>query len=201
VADKANAVLPVASNSRDGSAASDKEGRAAAVQISTTRFGLVTIEPGDILHFPGGLLGLEDCHRWVLLADGENEALAWLQSTSRPEVALAVVHPKRFVPQYQLRVGRRDLEPLALSSLADAEVLAIVSSHHDMLTLNLKAPLVINLPRRLGRQVITESDATVHHAVAQQTVAEHALAHPGVVQRTLNPPTLIPSTTSLKRVA
>src|SRR5262245_60836702 len=137
------------------------------MQISTTRFGLVTIEPGDILHFPGGLLGLEDCHRWVLLADGENTALAWLQSTSRPEVALAVVHPKRFVPQYQLRVARRDLEPLALGNLADAEVLAIVSSHHDDLTLNLKAPLLINVPRRLGRQVISESDTTTQHMLVQ----------------------------------
>jgi flagellar assembly factor FliW len=164
----------------------DKEGRAAAMQISTTRFGLVTIQPGDILNFPGGLLGLEDCHRWVLLADAENDALAWLQSTSQPEVALAVVHPKRFVPQYQLRIARRDLEPLALSSLADAEVLAIVSSHQGDLTLNLKAPLVINVSRRLGRQVITESDATVHHSI---------------VERTLSPPQRIPSTTGLKRVA
>jgi len=165
------------------------------MQISTTRFGLVTIEPGDILHFPGGILGLEDCHRWVLLADGDNEALAWLQSTSRPEVALAVVHPKRFVPQYQLRVGRRDLEPLSLTTLADAEVLAIVSSHQDDLTLNLKAPLVINVSRRLGRQVITESDATVQHTLLQQSPVQRPN-----VQRTVSSP-LIPSTTSLKRVA
>jgi flagellar assembly factor FliW len=141
----------------------------------------VTIQPNDILHFPGGLLGLEQCHRWVLLADGDNDALAWLQSTSRPEVALAVVHPKRFVPQYQLRVGRQDLAPLALSSLADAEVLSIVSQHHDALTLNLKAPLVINLPRRLGRQVVCEGDAAV----------QYSLSSTG----------LIPSTTSLRRVA
>jgi flagellar assembly factor FliW len=122
--------------------------------------------------------------------------LAWLQSTARPEVALAVVHPKRFVPNYQLRIGRRDLAPLALTSLADAEVLVIVSSHHDDLTLNLKAPLVINVSRRLGRQVITESDATVQHSVVQHGTMQHS-----IVERTLRPPHLIPSTTSLKRVA
>jgi flagellar assembly factor FliW len=163
-----------------------KEGRAAAVQISTTRFGSVTIQPEDVLHFPGGLPGLEECHRWVLLADGDNEALAWLQSTSRPEVAFAVVHPKRFVPQYQLRVARRDLEPLALANLADAEVLAIVSSHEDDLTVNLRAPLVINVPRRLGRQVIAESDAGVQHLL---------------VQPTLSHPKLTSLATSLRRVA
>jgi flagellar assembly factor FliW len=136
------------------------------MQISTTRFGRITIQPDDILHFPGGLLGLEDCRRWVLLADLENDALAWLQSTSRPEVALAVVHPKRFVPHYQLRVAKRDLEPLALGSLADAEVLAIVGSGDDELTLNLKAPLVLNLSRRLGRQVITEADSMLRQSLA-----------------------------------
>ena len=78
-------------------------------------------------------------------------------------------------------------------------MLAIVSSHQDDLTLNLKAPLVINVPRRLGRQVITESDATVQHSLVQQNLVQNLVQHPSV-QRTLGSP-LIPSTTSLKRVA
>lgn len=145
------------------------------MQISTTRFGLVAIQPEDILHFPEGMLGLEGCQRWVLLADSGNDALAWLQSTSRPEIALAVVHPKRFVPDYQLHVARRELEPLELASLAEAEMLAVVNAHGGELTLNLKAPLVINVSRRLGRQVIADGNARVRHEVGKTTLPAAAM--------------------------
>ena len=76
------------------------------MKISTTRFGNLTIEDGDVLTFVDGLIGMEDCRRWVLLADAHNSALGWLQSLDRPEVALGVVSPRRFVPDYQVRVAR-----------------------------------------------------------------------------------------------
>jgi flagellar assembly factor FliW len=135
------------------------------MQISTSRFGFLTVQPEEIITFPAGILGLEDCHRWVLLADGDNPALAWLQSASHGEVALAVVNPRRFVPNYVLRVSRRDLDPLHVAGVNDAEILAIVGCHNDVMTLNLKAPLVINVERRLGRQVVVEGEAAVRYAL------------------------------------
>src|SRR5580698_8792159 len=92
----------------------DEKSSGPAMDIQTTRFGAVTIEAEDILVFPTGLMGLEDCQHWVLLADAQNDALGWLQSTSRPEVALAVVTPRRFVPDYQVRIVRSELTPLAI---------------------------------------------------------------------------------------
>jgi flagellar assembly factor FliW len=66
---------------------------------------------------------------------------------------LAVVSPRRFVPDYQVRVGRTQLNGLEMNAPDDACVLAILARHQGQLTLNLKAPLVINLDGRLGRQV------------------------------------------------
>jgi flagellar assembly factor FliW len=133
------------------------------MQIQTTRFGFLEMEPDAILTFPCGVLGLEDCRQWVLLADAHNEALAWLQSVSRPDIALAVVSPRRYVPAYQVRVSRAELKSLHLKDLRQAEVLVIVSRNEYDLTLNLKAPLVINLERRLGRQVISNGDQLVQY--------------------------------------
>ncbi len=76
------------------------------MQVQTTRFGTVEMRAEDVLLFPNGLLGMEDCRQWVLLADAQNDALGWLQSLTRAEVALAVVSPRRYVPDYQLRVSR-----------------------------------------------------------------------------------------------
>ena len=52
------------------------------MKIDTTRFGALEMQPEDVLHFPGGMLGLEDCRDWVLLADAENDALGWLHGLS-----------------------------------------------------------------------------------------------------------------------
>lgn len=128
------------------------------MQILTTRFGVLEIEADDLISFPNGLFGLEDCRDWVLLADAQNDALGWLQCTSRPEIALAVVSPRRFVPSYQLKALRSDLMPLDLRAVDDAQVLAVVGKNERGITLNLKAPLVINIEKRLGRQVVSNVD-------------------------------------------
>jgi flagellar assembly factor FliW len=139
--------------------------------VKTTRFGTLEVDPADVLVFPAGLVGLEACREWVLLADAQNEALAWLQSATRPELALAVVSPRRFVLDYQLRVYRSELAPLALESLEQAQVLAIVSHGEQGVCLNLRAPLVINLPRRLGRQVIANGDVPLQYPLASHAAS------------------------------
>jgi flagellar assembly factor FliW len=133
------------------------------MNISTTRFGNLTIEEADVLTFIDGLIGMEECQRWVLLADAENSALAWLQSLERPEVALGVVSPRRFVPDYQVRVAKREIAPLGLDNPSDAQVLAIISNAGGTLTLNLKAPLVVHLTSRVGRQIVARDDHAVQH--------------------------------------
>jgi flagellar assembly factor FliW len=133
------------------------------MQIHTTRFGCLEVDPDSVICFPAGMLGLEDCRQWALLADVHNPALGWLQCTTRGDVALAVVSPRRYVPGYQLRLSRGELAPLQLTDVAHAEVLAIVSRNHQTMTLNLKAPLVINAEKRLGRQVIANGDLPVQY--------------------------------------
>ncbi len=125
------------------------------MKIHTTRFGSIEIEPDDILFFRNGLLGFEDCRHWVLLADVDNSAVAWLQSMQHADIAMPVVSPRRFVSDYQVRLEPTDVDVLQLSSVEQAYVLGVVSRDDDVLTLNLRAPLVINLDRRIGCQVVT----------------------------------------------
>ena len=136
------------------------------IEVDTTRFGAVGIEADDILLFPSGLPGLDDLHHWILLADAENDALAWLQCISRPDIALAVVSPRRFVADYQVRVARSELTPLQLDADSEAHVVVVVGKNELSLTLNLKAPLIINLQRRLGRQVIVNDDQPLQFELA-----------------------------------
>ena len=140
------------------------------MQLQTTRFGAVEIQPDDILLFSDGLYAFEDQRHWVLLADSANESVAWLQSVSAPAVALPMVSPRRFVPGYQVRVSRNQLTPLELAALDQAFVLAAISKNDGELTLNLRAPVIINLDRRIGRQVVTCDEQPLQMALPSAPV-------------------------------
>ena len=138
------------------------------MKLQTTRFGRIDVESEDVLHFSSGLPGLEDCRQWALLADSTNDALGWLQSISRSDVALAVVSPRRFVPDYQVRIPRSELSPLALADVRQAQVVVVVGRNGTGLTLSLKAPIVINLENRTGRQVVASGDLPLQYELTQE---------------------------------
>jgi flagellar assembly factor FliW len=145
-----------------------KFSRRKTMLVTTSRFGRVDMRPDDVLLFPNGVLGLEDCRHWVLLADAHNEALGWLQSLTRQDVAFAVVSPRRYISDFQLRVSRSELTILSLEDLNSAQVLAIVGKNEEGITLNLRAPLVINEERRIGRQVIASNELPVQFSLAPE---------------------------------
>lgn len=133
--------------------------------VNTTRFGQLAVQDSAILTFQQGLIGMEACRQWVLLADANNDSLAWLQSADRAEVALAVVSPRRFVADYQVRVSRRDLAPLGEVEATSLQVLVILNRSAEGLTLNLKAPLVVNLDSKQGRQIVAKNDHEVRYVL------------------------------------
>ena len=138
--------------------------------INTTRFGRIDVDAADLLTFQSGLPGLEQCREWALLADADNDALGWLQCTTRDDIAIAVVSPRRFVPHYQVRIPRSELTPLRLRDICHAQLVVVVSKNNKGLTLNLKAPIVINLEDRTGRQVVANGDLSLNQQL------DHTLA-------------------------
>jgi flagellar assembly factor FliW len=145
------------------------------MDVITTRFGTLSVDPQDLLIFEQGLIGLEHCRRWVVLTDANNPSLGWLQSLDEGHIALGVVSPRRFVPDYQLRTDRDALQTLQLTSARDAEVVVIASRQADGhqaggLTLNLRAPLVINVETRRGCQVIAKDDLPVQFVLSAPSI-------------------------------
>ncbi|MEK6237613.1 MAG: flagellar assembly protein FliW [Planctomycetales bacterium] len=136
------------------------------MDVLTTRFGQLHIGQEDLISFSHGIPGLEHCRDWILLTDAQNESLGWLQCANQPNVAFAVVSPRRFVPEYQVRLSSKELDPLRLRSVQQAQVLVIVGKQAEVITLNLKAPLIINPELRLGRQVVVGGASIRHEIVA-----------------------------------
>jgi len=117
------------------------------MQIQSTRFGKLEISHSDLIFMPHGLIGFEDYRHWILLASADSEEVAWLQSVALPNVALPMISPRRFIPEYRLHVQRRDLDVLQMHARDKVFVLSI-----------LKSPIIMNSTKRLAVQVILTDD-------------------------------------------
>lgn len=125
------------------------------MRIQTSRFGQVDATPEEIIIFPQGLIGFESSRQWLILPDPDNGDVAWLQSVAQPQVALPLVSPRKFAPEYKVNVPNRQLSILKIRSSDRIYVLNVVSKSGKTLTVNLRSPVVINLTKRLACQVIT----------------------------------------------
>jgi flagellar assembly factor FliW len=131
------------------------------MRIDTQRFGTLQINPDELFLFPQGLIGMESLRQWALLPDLDNASVAWLQSASRGDRAIPVISPRAFFEGYRVHVTRRELACLHLQVDAEIYVLTTISGHVGRLTTNLRSPLLLNLSRRLGCQVITGDDQPI----------------------------------------
>lgn len=146
------------------------------MEVTTANFGTVCADERDIIRFPEGLPGLEDCQRWVILSDstatepiGTKQMVTstmWLQSADQAEIALPIVAPCNFVPDYRVRVSSSELKTLRIERDRDMEVVVVMNQLNGVPSLNLKAPLVINMASRLGRQVVNSGNWSIRHMIA-----------------------------------
>jgi flagellar assembly factor FliW len=127
------------------------------MQVITSRFGVIEAAEGDVIRFPGGVIGFRKETAFVLIPHGASSYIAWLQSTSSPDVAFPVVSAHGFAgyPDVPLEPAA-DRAGLGGKS-EELAVLAVLSAPSGQpATVNLLAPLVINSATRNGAQVFLE---------------------------------------------
>ena len=128
------------------------------MQIQSSRFGKMDISHSDMLLMPHGLIGFETCRHWILLSSEGNDEVAWLQSVALANVALPVVSPRRFAPDYRAHVHKRELATLNLHTDDQLYILSVVSKSGVTLTANLKSPILLNGTRHIAIQAVVTDD-------------------------------------------
>jgi len=142
------------------------------MELQTTRFGTITIEPEDIITFPDGLVGLSHLKQFVLIRHSDESPFRWLQSVEEPGFAMLIIDPWFFRPDYEVVLSDLDVERLQLSEESIRWVyvtVSIPSGKPHAMTANLLAPIVINGSARRGRQVILDDERyTTRHPILQE---------------------------------
>ena len=131
------------------------------MELRNTRFGDIQVEDERLLTFPEGIPGFEELTRFALLHDENMEPFFWLQSLDQPEVAVIVVDPFLFFPDYAPLLLEEYLEILGLEDPADVSLLTITTIPDDVskITTNLAAPIAIHNDNRIGVQAILDRGA------------------------------------------
>ncbi len=140
------------------------------MKFESTHFGTLDIRADGIVLFPDGIIGYENYRHWVILWEEDSDAVCWLQSLDDPNLVFSAVMPHRFVPQYVLRISRDEFVSLPWAAGDDSIVLALVSKHDDQLTINLKAPLLVNMDRNVARQAIVVDEQPLQYVLPRNSV-------------------------------
>ncbi|MBO6260847.1 MAG: flagellar assembly protein FliW [Lachnospiraceae bacterium] len=134
------------------------------MEIKTRIFGDVTISDDKMISFPNGIVGFPDLKDFALIHDeeqGDQAGIRWMQSVQEPNFAMPVINPL---------VVKEDYDPMV-----DDELLSVIGKGENVLVLttitvptdlskmsvNLKAPFVINVDTRKAVQVVLEEDLPV----------------------------------------
>jgi flagellar assembly factor FliW len=131
------------------------------VTIHTSRFGILSVTAEDVIHFPEGLLGFNELHRFVLLDDPADEIFAWLQSCEEPSIAFPLLEPELFATTFKVQLTKHDMEILGTKNSDEIRSFAIITIPTDptQMTANMKAPIVVNLSTRVARQCVLQDNS------------------------------------------
>ncbi len=117
--------------------------------------GPAGVEPASIIAFPDGIPGFESCHEFVLVEAPDVAPLRCLQSVSGPGTCFLAIDPTAVLADYRCSLGPADRAKLDAPDGTPLVWLALVMvGADDAVSVNLRAPVVINPARMIGRQVV-----------------------------------------------
>jgi flagellar assembly factor FliW len=136
--------------------------------INSPRLGAIEVDEASIVEFPEGLLGFRDFKRYYFHEPSPASALLWMQCVDLPALGFVVSDPRLFMPDYSIGATAAQLEPIRLEGVEHCQVWVILTIPEDpsKLTANLQGPIVVNVDRKLGAQlVLNEEGMTTKYPV------------------------------------
>ena len=140
------------------------------MQVNTKIFGQIDIDDAKIVTFENGIIGFPELKHFAVVYDEEKKGtnrISYLQSIENGEFALPVMNPILIQPDYNPFFDDELLKPLGNLNETNLCVLVTVKvpSNIEQISVNLKAPIIINVDEKAGAQVIVEDDCPVRFPI------------------------------------
>lgn len=141
------------------------------MRVKTRIFGEIEIADEKIITMERGMIGFPDLNRFALIFDEEKgqkqSSIMWLQSLDDTDIAFPVMDPHAVKEDYNPNVSEEIVAPLGNLNDENTYVLVTVTVPKKVedFSVNLKAPIVINMDNLKGVQLIVEDDFPVKFMV------------------------------------
>ena len=134
--------------------------------VKTKWFGEVEIADEKIITFDKGLMGFDEFKKYTIIFDsskeeeGKDNGIMWLQSLDEVSLALPVVDPTIILRDYDPVVDDELLKAIGVEENTEILVLVTMTVPSDIekMTVNLKAPIVINAEKLSAVQLIANNE-------------------------------------------
>ena len=150
-------------------------------RLQTSCFGEMEYSSESVFHFPSGLPGFEGEQSFVFLEQPHTAPLLFMHSLSNSELCFILLPILVADPQYRLVLASEDMAELGLREGCEPRIgedilcgaLVCAGTEESPATVNLLAPIVVNLKAKIGLQVIqTQSGYSHRHPLfAQEELA------------------------------
>ncbi|MCL2060004.1 MAG: flagellar assembly protein FliW [Oscillospiraceae bacterium] len=142
------------------------------MELMTRDYGVVDIDATSIIRFDEGIIGFEDYRDYVLL-DGSDEPSPFrcLQSVQDSSLAFMLMDPFIVRPDYEVEIDDEAATRLHIGSNEDIAifVIVVVPENIKMMSINLKAPIIVNARVHMGAQyIVDKGDYSVRHYLADE---------------------------------
>lgn len=138
---------------------------------SAEKFDRISISKENIITFEDGILGFEDLRQYVLLHIEDCRPFEWLVSVENPLISFAILNPAMFFSDYNPMGSSDNLATLGFGDAKNVEAFCIVTlgkSATDT-TINLKGPLLIDMEKKIGKQMVrTEDYYSLHYPLIRK---------------------------------
>lgn len=130
------------------------------MKLNTKYYGSIEYEEKDVIYFEKGIPGFEELKKFIIFPVEDNEVFSVLHSIEKGDIGIIVTSPFNIEKDYEVQLDEEQIENIKLQNEKDALVLNTVTldSDIDKITVNLRAPIVINIKEKIGEQIIINND-------------------------------------------
>ena len=138
--------------------------------MNTRLFGEIDIQKDKVICFENGIIGFPDYKEYALIYESEKKdkkGVSWLQCLEDEVFALPVIDPLSVKPDYAPDIDEELLKPLGELNAENTYVLVTLTAtgKKEDITVNLKAPIIINTDTKKAIQVIAEGEYPVKYKI------------------------------------
>lgn len=126
--------------------------------------------------FNKGIPGFEEYYNFVIKDLEENSKFKVMEA-DKDEISFVIVNPFEIYSEYEINLSDEIINELDIKKPEDVLILSIITLGKSLetSTMNLKAPIVINIKNNLGRQYILQNERyeTKHPLIRRETNASN----------------------------